>query len=291
LLPLGLLAAAVTKKAIESATVEFGVSLQMRRRPFASWLAIHQRELALEFALYALGALAAFTIALSPFAVALFAIPVAIIGWALNERVRLSRQTTAAIFKLADLVDARDPYTRGHSVRVAATAERLAKKLKLQPLQIDVIRTASRVHDIGKAATDDDVLLKPSALDQAEMDEMHAHSDHGATLLAALPDFYEGAELVRAHHERVDGKGYPRGLRGSEIPLEVGVVAVADAYDAMTNDRPYRRALTWAQSRVELMAGRGVQWDARIVDAFVEMIDDEQTAPARSQRPITQPAS
>lgn len=285
-MPLGLLAAAFTKSGVESTAVEFAVSLQMRRTPFASWFAIHRRELALEFALYALGALAAFTIRLSPFAVVLFAIPVAIIAWAINEAVRLSRQTRSAIFQLADMVDARDPYTRGHSIRVAATAERLARRLKLQSSQVDLVHTVARVHDIGKAATDDHVLLKPAALDAGEMAEMHEHADHGATVLAALPDFYEGAELVRAHHERVDGTGYPRGLRGSEIPLEVGVVAVADAYDAMSNDRPYRRALTWAQSRAELIAGRGRQWDARIVDVFVEMMDEELAATAASPRPL-----
>lgn len=286
-----LAAAAVAKSAVEYAIIEFAVALQLRRAPFANFLRMHQRELAIQFALYALGALAAFSIRISPVAVVLFVVPMVVLGWALSEKVRLSQRTTTAIFTLADLVDARDPYTRGHSIRVARNAERLARAMHLQPAQVDLIRTAARVHDIGKAATDDHVLLKPGPLDADEQAQMHAHTDHGATLLAALPDFHEGAEIVRAHHERIDGTGYPRGLRGDEIPLEVSIVAIADAYDAMMNDRPYRRAMTWPRARAELLAGRGTQWHDRVVDVFVAMLDAEHAEPVSQPRPVPVVAS
>jgi HD-GYP domain-containing protein (c-di-GMP phosphodiesterase class II) len=155
-------------------------------------------------------------------------------------------------------------------------AERLAKRMGLEPSQVELIRLAARVHDIGKVATNDLVLLKPGPLDPSEVVEMRRHSELGATLLGQIPEFWEGASIVLAHHERPDGKGYPRGLRGAELSLETGVVAVADAYDAMSSDRPYRRGMPWQQVRAELLQHRGTQWDSQVVDAFVGLMDDAQ---------------
>lgn len=288
-LPLvAMVGAAVTKFLGEAAFVDIAVALQLRRRPFASWWRVNRKDLPIQVAVSALGILAAFAISLSPFAAALFVIPVLVGLFAFEEVTKMRDTTRTAIFKLADLVDNRDPYTHGHSVRVAAMAERLARRLRLSAAQVELIRTAARVHDIGKAATDDHVLLKPGPLDQDELEAMRRHSDHGADLLASLPDFWEGAELVRAHHERIDGAGYPRGLRGHEIPLEVAVIAVVDAYDAMVNDRPYRSAMPWPEARRELLAGSGCQWHERVVTAFVAMIDEEvEPAP----RPALAPAA
>lgn len=196
---------------------------------------------------------------------------------ALQDSGRLRERTQRAILELADIVDARDPYTRGHSQRTAVLAERLARRMHLDPSQVELVTLAARVHDIGKIGTDDHVLLKPAPLDDVERAEMQRHSEIGATLLAQLPEFWEGASVVLAHHERPDGRGYPRGLRGAELPLEAAVVAVADAYDAMTNDRPYRKGMPWARAKAEFLQHRGAQWDARVVDAFVEMIDEEQS--------------
>lgn len=132
------------------------------------------------------------------------------------------------------------------------------------------------LHDIGKIATPDAVLLKPGALDTCELEIMRDHAEHGYALLEELPAFWEGAEFVRSHHERVDGTGYPRGLRGWELPLEVSVISVADSYDAMTTDRVYRKALDWPAVRAELVRGRGQQWHAAAVDAFLAMIEAER---------------
>jgi HD-GYP domain-containing protein (c-di-GMP phosphodiesterase class II) len=107
---------------------------------------------------------------------------------------------------------------------------------------------------------------------------MHDHAENGYALLEQLPAFWEGAEFVRSHHERVDGTGYPRGLRGWEVPLELSVIAVADSYDAMTTDRVYRKALSWPAVRAELLRERGHQWHESVVDAFLAMIEGERAA-------------
>jgi putative two-component system response regulator len=208
----------------------------------------------------------------------LFAIPMVAMLAAMRETARVREQTRNTILELADLIDLRDPYTHGHSQRVADYAERLAKRMKLTSSQIALVRDAARVHDIGKIGTNDMVLLKKGPLDDAERAEMQRHVDIGHRLLRHIPEFFEGAELVHAHHERHDGKGYPRGLAGDELPLEVSVISVADSYDAMTTDRPYRRGMPWPAVRAELLRGRDTQWRGLAVDLFVQMIDEDMAA-------------
>lgn len=208
----------------------------------------------------------------------------------MSEVNGIGHLTSEAILELADIIDLRDPYTHGHSHRVAAYAERLAKHMGLERSQVELVRDAARVHDIGKIGTNDLVLRKPGPLTPDEMDEMRRHTHLGHRLLRRLPEFWEGAELVLSHHERHDGAGYPRGLAGDELPLEASVISVADTYDAMTTDRPYRKALPWPTVRAELLAGRDRQWRGTVVDAFVTMIEAERGAEVPSHAPAA-PAS
>jgi putative nucleotidyltransferase with HDIG domain len=270
------LAAGVTKYVFETTLVDAAVGLHLRRNPLRTWWRIHRRDLAPHVGLYAVAVVAAWAAGASPWAILIFIVPAAILGIALQEQARLGERSERAILELADIVDARDPYTRGHSQRTAAMAERLAKRMGLDPSQVELIRLAARVHDIGKVATNDHVLLKPGPLDPSEVAEMRRHSELGATLLGQIPEFWEGASIVLQHHERPDGTGYPRGLRGAELSLETGVVAVADAYDAMSSDRPYRRGMPWAQVRAELVRNRGTQWETEVVDAFVDLMDEDK---------------
>jgi HD-GYP domain-containing protein (c-di-GMP phosphodiesterase class II) len=200
----------------------------------------------------------------------------------LRESARVREQTRETILELADLIDLRDPYTHGHSQRVAALAERLARRMRLESTQIALITDAARVHDIGKIGTNDTVLLKAGPLNDAERAEMQRHVEIGHRLLSHIPEFFEGAELVLAHHERHDGNGYPRGLKGDELPVEVSVISVADSYDAMTTDRPYRRGMPWSAVHAELVRGRGTQWREKAVDLFIEMIEEDR-AQARAE--------
>jgi HD-GYP domain-containing protein (c-di-GMP phosphodiesterase class II) len=145
---------------------------------------------------------------------------------------------------------------------------RIARQMHLADREVELIRLASRVHDLGKIAVPDEVLHKHGRLTEAEFALMKKHPDTGAEILAKFPEYRRGRELVLAHHERIDGRGYPRGLSGTAIPLGARVMAVADAWDAMTSDRPYRTALEHGVALAELMRGRGTQWDADAVDAF-----------------------
>ncbi len=184
---------------------------------------------------------------------------------------RAGEQLAAAML-LAETLDLRDVATARHSETVGRYAERIAHELGLAADQVERVRVAGVLHDIGKLGISDAVLLKPGKLEPREWDEIRRHPELGARILehANLRDV---ASWVLAHHERVDGTGYPRGLQGAAIPLEGRILAVADAYEAMTADRPYRRALAEAEARAELGRGAGTQFDAAVVDAFLRVLD------------------
>jgi len=273
-------AAALLKFAVNSTVVDVAVALQLRRRPLAKWWARHRRDAAQLLSLYVVGAIGAGAASDAPLILAVCVAPSALVLLALRNTARIAAGTKQAARALATLIEQRDQYTYGHSQRVADYAERLARAMRMDAVQIELIREAAFLHDIGKIATPDAVLLKPTGLDACEREVMHEHAEHGYTLLEKLPAFWEGAEFVRSHHERVDGTGYPRGLRGWELPLEVSVIAVADSYDAITTDRVYRKALPWPAVRAELLRERGRQWHASVVDAFLAMIEAELVEPA-----------
>jgi diguanylate cyclase (GGDEF)-like protein/putative nucleotidyltransferase with HDIG domain len=184
---------------------------------------------------------------------------------------RAGEQLAAAML-LAETLDMRDVATARHSETVGRYAERIAHQLGLRPDQIERVRVAGVLHDIGKLGISDAVLLKPGCLEPHEWQEIRRHPELGARILehANLRDV---ASWVLSHHERLDGGGYPRALAGESIPLEGRILAVADAYEAMTTDRPYRRALTAAQARAELRLGAGTQFDPRVVAAFERVLD------------------
>jgi putative nucleotidyltransferase with HDIG domain len=280
-------AAAVVKFALENALVDVVVALQLHRAPFVNWWETNRPDLMHHGALYLLGLLAAVSLDSHPWALVLFLAPVGIVYVALRDVARLRAQTKEAILDLADMIDLRDPYTHGHSQRVADYAERLARELRLSAAQRDLVREAARVHDIGKIGTADQFLLKPGPLTEDEQHEMRRHAELGYNLLRRIPEFWAGAELVYAHHERADGAGYPRGLGAESLPFEAAVISVADAYDAMTTDRPYRRAMSWQRTRAELEAGRGTQWDARAVDAFIAMIERDSAVGQSAATKVT----
>jgi putative nucleotidyltransferase with HDIG domain len=279
------LVAALAGYIVQTGLVDLAVALQLRRTIIGNWWRIHRSDLAPQAALYGIGAASAISATSQPWALPLILVPMGIVLVGLREWTKMRARTRAALIQLADLIDQRDRYTYGHSQRVAEYANRLAIRMRLAPSQVELITEAARLHDIGKISTPDEVLQKPGALAPEEWDLMHRHSDAGYQLLQQLSDFWEGAELVRAHHERPDGQGYPRGARGLELPLEASIISVCDAYDAMTSDRVYRKALPWSQVRAELIAGRGTQWHAQVVDALLAMLDEELAARTRTLQP------
>jgi putative nucleotidyltransferase with HDIG domain len=248
--------------------VVVAAGLMTGRSPFQIWVEAAGAELKQTAAIYVTGYVLAVVSNGRPWLAIVMMGPVAGLQLALNRSVQLREQTVSAVESMADVVDHRDPYTFQHSQSVADNAVHTAKKLGLPDREVELIRLAARVHDLGKIAVPDEVLHKRGRLTEAEFALMKKHPETGAEILAKFPQYKRGRELVLAHHERMDGRGYPRGLSGSAIPLGARIIAVADAWDAMTSDRPYRTALDPEVALGELLRGRGTQWDAEVVDAF-----------------------
>jgi len=180
---------------------------------------------------------------------------------------------------LSRAIEARDPYTRGHSARVTALAEEVARRLGWDEERIGLLRVGGPLHDVGKLAVSDEVLCKRGKLDERELAEIREHPTLGAKILLRLVAFRGALPYVLYHHERWDGTGYPTGRSGEQIPLEARVLAVADAFDAMTSDRPYRRALSHDEALAEVARCSGTQFDPQIVEIFVELFDGSQDLP------------
>jgi HD-GYP domain-containing protein (c-di-GMP phosphodiesterase class II) len=161
-----------------------------------------------------------------------------------------------------------DPAEAGHAARVTALAVRLAVEIGVAEHRVRAIRLGGPLHDIGKLALDPELLRKPGPLDRVELDEIRTHPERGVELLSGDTSVNGALECVLHHHERWDGAGYPHGLSGDEIPVEARILAVADAYDAMTSHRPYRAALTHDEALVELERGAGSQFDPSLAQAF-----------------------
>jgi putative nucleotidyltransferase with HDIG domain len=183
---------------------------------------------------------------------------------------RMQRGICQSLLGLANALEAKDSYTRGHSERVGATSAALARALGLGPAEVDTVAQAGFLHDIGKIGVPEAVLGKPGALTQEDWALMRRHPLIGAQIVAPFDFLASAAPIIRHHHERCDGSGYPDGLRGEAIPLGACIVAVADVYDALTSDRPYRAALGPEQALEHLGAEAARTLDARVVAAFVQ---------------------
>lgn len=185
----------------------------------------------------------------------------------LNEQIKHnSVQTIAA---MAQALEARDAYTRGHAERVADIAARIAAGMGLDLETVELIRTAGRLHDIGKIGCSDRIFQPHEAKNPPEVvKEIMAHPTAGAEILKHLDFLSEVVTLIHSHHERIDGKGYPRNLKEADIPLGARIIAVADGYDAMTTDRPYQRGMTHEAALEILRKQAGSKWDAECVAAF-----------------------
>jgi putative nucleotidyltransferase with HDIG domain len=172
---------------------------------------------------------------------------------------------------LSRAIEERDPYTRGHSARVTALALVVARRLGWSEERLASLRVGGPLHDIGKLGVSDDVLSKEGRLNEDEYAQIREHPKLGAKLLLRVTALRQALPYVLYHHERWDGNGYPTGKAGEEIPLEARVLAIADAFDAMTSDRPYRRALTRGEALAEVERCAGTQFDPQIAGIFLEI--------------------
>ncbi len=195
----------------------------------------------------------------------------------LEEKVRKQTDKIRGSFfnslkSLALALEAKDKYTSGHSQRVADIAVNIAKKLNMTPKEIERLRFASLVHDIGKIGIKESVINKEDGLTDDEYAYISTHSVIGENILTPVIEDKEILKMVRHHHERYDGRGYPDGLSARQIPLGARIVAVADMFDAMTTDRPYRKSVSREIVISELKKNASTQFDPQIVDAFIEVI-------------------
>jgi putative nucleotidyltransferase with HDIG domain len=190
-----------------------------------------------------------------------------VVGERLHER--LERGYVATIEVLIGTLEAKDPYTAGHSNRVATCSVAIAKELGLSEDLLPDLHTGAILHDIGKIGVGDSVLFKPTRLSDDEFDQIKDHPRRGARIIDAFNRSPTVLGIVFHHHERYDGRGYPAGLRGVDIPLPARIVNVADAFDAMTTNRPYGKTRTPAEATVELQRGAGSQFDPQVVAALV----------------------
>lgn len=187
----------------------------------------------------------------------------------------LENNTIEMTESLASALESRDGTTGAHISRSQELAESLARELGLAPPEVRSARFAAVLHDIGKIGVPDAILNKPGKLDEWEWEVMRRHPEIGGRILAGISGFEQVAAAVVAHHERFDGGGYPRGLAGEDIPVEARIIAAVDAYDAMTNDRPYRKAMSHEAAVGELGKGAGKQFDPAVVNALTQLLDEE----------------
>ena len=190
------------------------------------------------------------------------------------DNARLYHELEETFFQtaesLAEAIEKRDPYTGGHTRRVGKYSLAIARHLRLNRLERKWLKIASALHDIGKIGIEDCILRKPHQLSQEEFNAIKLHSNMGAEILKHIRQLKEIIPGVKYHHEKMNGKGYPDGLKGEKIPILAKIVAVADTYDAMTTDRPYRAALSRETAVKELRRCAGTQFDRKVVQAFIQ---------------------
>lgn len=207
-----------------------------------------------------------------PAGIVLLMLPLLIIYYALRNYMELRTQTQKVLEMLADLIDKRDPYTYHHSQKVADISVQIARRLGLSEAEVEIIKSAARIHDLGKIIIDNTILLKPGRLTEEEYAVIKDHPRVGAEIARQLQSYEKGADYVLSHHEFFDGNGYPNGSSGQLIPLGGRIIAVADAYHAMTSDRPYRKAKSRDEAVRILRENTGTQFDPQVIQAFLSVL-------------------
>ncbi len=241
--------------------------------PWRVWQRNFQHGILHHLSFVALGALITVTyLSVGAWAVLLCGIPFLVARHSFRLYLEIRSDLKDFVRALSEVLEEVDPYTRHHSVRVSQYAVRLARGLRVPEREIDEIEYAALVHDLGKIGPQHQhILQKPGTLSHEEQRTLRSHPAAGAEIVARVRALRRAAEIVRSHHERPDGQGYPFGLRTSDVPLGARILNVSDAFDAMTSDRPYRRALSLEEALQELSRGAGTQFDSAVVDCLVRL--------------------
>jgi putative nucleotidyltransferase with HDIG domain len=274
--------------ALNAGLVVTAVGLHSGRSPLELLLSTRHVAALQSAGLFLVGVIAAAGTATYPWMPIVMVLPAAIIYVSLKRGIQLAEQTVTAVERMADVVDRRDPNTYQHSMRVAGYAVQIGRRLGLNPDQLQLLRLAARVHDLGKVGVPDAVLLKPRELTPDEWAEMERHPQIGYEILSEFSEYGRVKDLVLTHHERYDGQGYPNRVEGRRLPLLAQIIPVADAFDAMTSARPYRGPMSVADAAGVLRRGAGTQWNPAVVEAAVAALQKQRAAPAI--QPATSPA-
>ena len=210
------------------------------------------------------------------FAAVLVLVTLFVARWAMGQFAEQQRAYAATMNTLCQAVETKDYYTRGHGDRVSRGAVMIARKIRMSSDRTDAIRFAGMLHDVGKLGVPTQVLQKTGPLTEEEFAAIQLHPMRGLEIVREIGFLYEALNGIMHHHERIDGRGYPMGLAGHEIPEFARVIAVADAFDSMTTTRSYREAKSIDIALDELRKGAGTQFDPRIVEAFIAALDEEE---------------
>ncbi len=205
-------------------------------------------------------------------AVVLFFIPLMLSRYSFKLYVDMRKNYYDTVKALINAIEAKDPYTSGHANRVGEYSVAIAQEINLGAKQIEIIKNAALLHDIGKIGIDDRILNKQERLSDLELEVIKNHPSIGYDIIKDIGFLKDVMNIVKHHHEKWDGSGYPMGLKGSEIPIETTILTISDAYDAMTTDRPYRKALSSEEAIKELRKHTGTQFNPEIIDKAVEIL-------------------
>lgn len=224
-----------------------------------------------------------------PLSIALFFLPLLAARQSFGRYIELRQVFLETVRALVQALDAKDPCTRGHSERVARWSAAIGRALRLPEAEVELLQYIGLLHDIGKVGIRDAVLKKPGTYTINEYIEMKAHPNVGANILAGIKLLGQAASWVRYHHERYDGTGFPEGLKKEEIPLGARIISVADAFDAMISERPYKKALSPAQAIEELKRCAGTQFDPAIVQVMISCWKELRPGENGADEPVALP--
>jgi hypothetical protein len=292
---MALLIAALVYFLFNDSLVPLAVALTERIPVLTVWRTAFRDVAWHNLAMIPLGVMFALLWQVQPWSVVLAILPMFILRLSMGLVRQLRDQTKEALIAMADTIDARDSSTYQHSQRVAEYAEMIARQMGLPYDEVELIVTSARLHDLGKIGMDNVMLYKPGPLSNEERGEFQRHPSIGESLVGYFPAFGAGRELVRHHHEHFDGRGYPNGKKGEEIPQGARILAVADAYDAMTSDRPYRSAMSRETAIARLRAASGTQFDPQVVEAFLTALakkkEEREDMPVGAQPQLEEASS
>ncbi len=253
-------------------SVTFVISLMDMRNPLHVWKQNYMWNFFHILAFLPVGAIIALLYANSGvWTIALFVIPLFLARYSFQLYVDMREAHINTVAALSSAIDASDPFTHGHSFRVSRYALRIARAMGMSSRELEMLEYSALLHDIGKISVKNEILLKVGPLTEEEWISLRSHPNIGADIVKQLKFLKEAEEVIRCHHERPDGTGYPRGLMEDEIPIVAHILNVVDAFDAMTSDRPYRKALPIERVIEELETYKGTQFHTGVTDLLLDL--------------------